>query len=386
MKPVFRCSSLDRMLGCHASVTLESKVCAVTEDVFGGAETGHAVQWAGSWCHHQAAARLRDEFGAVGTPDPLTIPSHFKPSGFDEWVVDWYVTRVTKIVPSDWAMFIEREAVMEFPRFILTGHIDFSAISTDGLQGVIDDLKRGYEVVDAADSNWQLAGYCALLSLQIPTLEKLLLRIHQPAAPERTTEACVTNIPAVIASLERAINAMLDDPYTTNTGKPCKNCKAPEICPTFRKDIKLMRETLSKEFIDSIPSISSTADLAELAYHCKKLEYPAKRMVESFKSRVEQEGGEVEFGNGQFAKIIEEEGNREITDVQFAHGEVAAKCGAQAAWGTLKLSVGGVEEALAETGMQKSSKKKDVETVKTWVDANLGGVITRKKQKTLTFV
>lgn len=408
-----RCSSLDRLFTCHGSRVLEELVKAATCDPFGDGDGGHEIQWAGSWCHHHAAVRLRDEYGAVGIPDPLTIPSTFKPSSYDEWVVDWYVRVTTTTIPSDWAMFIEREVKRVFPlrrpfQFIdhkngslvsvdsieLTGHIDLSAISPDRKQAVIDDLKRGYDIVDAAEFNWQVAGYAALLVSEVPSLEKILLRIRQPAAPDRTTEAAIQNAQGVVALIEEQLNALVEDPYTFVTGKACKYCPGLliplrngglTVCPTFRKDRSLMRETLTKEFIDALPETASTEDLAEMAYHCKKMEYPSTRVVNALKARLEQIGEPFVLKDGIIAELIEEDGPRKITDPQFAHGELARKVGATAAWGTLTMGVGAAEDALAASGMQRSSKKPEVETAKKWIDTNLGGVIRRDKQKTLTF-
>ena len=388
MKPTFRCSSLDRILSCHGSHAIEAALPKQND-------SGHAVQWAGSWCHHQAARRFKEEFGAVGEPDPLTIPASFVPSSYDEWTVDWYVSRATSIIPSNWAMFIEREIIVEFPRFFLSGHIDLLSIDPTGTKGIVDDLKRGYEVVDHAENNWQLAGYLVLAADAVPTLEELLLHIHQPSAPDRTTEAVVRDVKAVRTMLESRINAMLDDHLTLTTGKACKYCPGAvarisptqfSLCPTLKKDIISMQETLSeKDFISHLANFSNVQDLGDLANHARKLQYPVKRLIDTFKVILEEQGGEVELCGGVVARIVEEEGNREITDPQFAHSQLTAKVGAPAAWGTLSIGMGKIEEALAASGMQKSSKKKEVETVKTWVDANLGGVITRKKQKTLTF-
>lgn len=408
MIPSIRCSSLDRVLGCTGSPTLEALVAHAEKK-----DEGHAVQWAGSWCHHHSARRLRDEFGAVGEPDPLKIPETFVPSSYDEWVVDWYVSRVTRLIPSDWAMFIEREVKRVFPlprpvtmidpqtgepvvvtHFELTGHIDHSAISPCATRAIIDDLKRGFEVVDPADSNWQVAGYCILLKGEVPTLQEALLRIHQPAAPERTTEAPVTNIDAVEIALVRAVNEALEKPYTLTTGKACKYCKAavaklPDgkffICPTLKKDLLTMQETLTKNFIESLANFSELPEFGEVVSHVRKLTYPTKRLVDTFKDALEAQGGEVQLPNGTTAKIVDEPGNREITDVQFAHGELTNQIGENAAWKTLSMAVGVVEDELFASGLPRTSKKPDVMTAKKWIETNLGGVITRKPQKTLIF-
>jgi len=387
-----RASSLDRLLTCHGSRILSAKAEAGVVDVFGdGPADGHAVQWAGSWCHNHAAVRLRDEYGAIGTPDPLTIPAAFKASTYDEWVSDWYVEQVMKIIPSDWALFIEREVVRDFilpvPVFgittvRLTGHLDLTAVSPSGEDAIICDLKRGYDPVDAADSNWQLAGYTALLNGEMPKLKRVLLRILQPTVPDRITEVTVHNPSDVGALIHAELTALIQDPYTFVTGKGCKYCPGLTICPVAIKDILLMKETLTKEFIDALPDTASTQELAELAYHAKKLEYPTKRLIEAFKARLEQVGT-VTLASGVVAEIIEEDGPRKITDPFFAHQLLAEKVGQSAAWGTLKMGVTAAEQSLVDSGMQKNSKKKEVMTASKWVDANLG--ITRTKQKTLAF-
>lgn len=406
MIPKIRCSSLDKILTCTGSPTLEALLGAAIVD-----DGGHAVQWAGSWCHHHSARRLRDEFGAIGEPDPLTIPETFQPSGYDEWVVEWYVNRVTRLVPSNWATFIEREVKRVFPlprpvtmtdpttgqpvlvtHFELTGHIDHSAVSPCRTQAIIDDLKRGYEVVDAAEFNWQVAGYCALLEGEIPTLTKALLRIHQPAAPERTTEAPVTNIKALVSALVNAVNVALEKPYTLTTGKACKYCKAAVarvgdkffVCPTLKKDLLTMQETLTKDMIDSLANFADLQDFGELTSHVRKLQYPSKRLIDTFKAALEAAGGKAELKDGTIAQIIEEEGPRKIADVQTAHEQLSGRVGIHAAWKTLEMSIGSVEEQLVAAGMQKTSKKPGVENAKGWIEQNL--TVTRKPQKTLVFV
>ncbi len=399
-----RCSSLDQLFTCHAARILQDKVNAAADTGLGDGNEGHEVQWAGSWCHHRGAQRLRDEFGAVGSPDPLSIPASFKPSSYDEWVVDWYVSSVTKLIPTDYALFIEREMKRVFPlrtpvtfmnyvtgqlethtHIELTGHLDVSAVSPDLKRGVIIDLKRGYDPVDKAEINWQLAGYAVLFQQAVPTLESILLQIKQPAAPERTTEASVSNIADLAALIEAELNAMVEDAYTFSSGKPCKYCDALLVCPTARKSIKLMRETLTKELFDAIPSTVSTDELGELTLSAKKLEYPITRIIKAFKERLEQVGGECTLADGTVAKIIEEDGNRRIDDVRYAFGRLSSKVGENAAWTTMKMSLGDTEEALVGGGMQRSSKKKDVDTAKSWIDNELGGVISRPKQKTLSF-
>lgn len=377
MKPSFRSSSLDRVIECPGSVTLEDKVRKAGR---APKNKGHETQWAGTWCHWKAATRLIEEFGAVGLVETPVLPADWKPSGYDEWVVEWYLHRVLEMTPRDYALFVEQEVAVEFARWRSTGHIDVYALSPDRKIAVIHDLKRGFAKVDDAVENWQLANYGVQLKAGIPLLEKSILMIHQPAAPDRTTEATVTNLDALTAAVEEAGNKALDNPYSLSTGKQCNYCDALEICPAPRAEIKRMKLQLTKESVEALKAFATDEELAEVVSHGRKITYPIQKLTEALKERLSVKIGDpVEFEGGGVT-AVDAFGDREITDADYAYRRLSTEVGAVHAIKAFTPSLGKIEEILhKEAGLQKTSKKPDVPTCQSWIKDNLGGVIKRPK-------
>lgn len=377
MKPSFRSSSLDRVFECPGSVTLEAKVHAAGK---APKKEGHAVQWAGTWCHWKAATRLIEEFGAVGVVETPDLPADWKPSGYDEWVVEWYLHRVLEMTPRDYALFVEQEVAVEFGRWKSTGHIDVYALSPDRKIAVINDLKRGFAKVDDAVDNWQLANYGVQLKACIPLLETVILRIHQPAAPDRTTEATVTNLDALTAAIAAKGNETLDNPYSLSTGKQCNYCDAYEICPALRAEIKRMKMQLTKEAVEALNAFATDEELAEVVSHGRKVAYPIQKFTEALKERLATRLGQpVDFAGGGVT-AVDAFGDRTITDNDYAYRVLSEKVGSVHAIKAFTPSLGKIEEVLhKEAKLQKTSKKPDVPTCQSWIKENLGGVITREK-------
>ena len=382
--PRFRASSADRVLTCHGSIGLVSKVEGSTIDL--GENDGHEITWAGSWCHYQAALRLIQEYGAVGVLDPLRIPSHWAPSGYDEWVVDFYVKGVLAVTPPTWALVVEEEFEAEFSRFILTGHIDCFTISPDFTIACINDLKRGFGTVDKADVNWQLACYAVLLKLKFPALQKILLRIHQPSEPDRVSEFVADNLDQVVAFIEQCFNAALDDPYTLETSKACLYCAALLVCPAFRKELEEMKITLAKEEFEKISPVIDIKSLAQTVAIGRKIKSPLEKLETALLARLEQQKGiPVEFEGGSVV-ANDGVGNREITDREFAFTTLAGTVGQTHAIQAFKPSFEAITEVLhKQANLPKSSKDKEKLTCASWIDRNLGGVIKREKKVSLTW-
>ena len=321
-----------------------------------------------------------EEYGAVGQPDKVRAPSDWKPSGYDEYVAQWYVSRVLAVTPSHYALVVEAAFAHEFPRFKLTGHQDCYAIAPDQTIAIINDLKRGFGLVDHAEENVQLMCYTALLKLAFPPLEKVLLRIHQPAAPDKTTEFVAEKLDTLVAYVDAAFNETLDDPYTLNTGKWCNYCPALLVCPAARKEIFDMQLKLTKEEYDRIQGVATTEELAALVARARKITYPIERLTETLKARLAARAGEVIRFDGGSVFAAEGLGNRQISDRDFAFRKLSDRIGAVNAIKAFKPSLTEIEAQLAEhTGMKKTSKKEGVQTCATWVNENLGAVITREK-------
>gem|GEM_PF-6482870 len=339
---------------------------------------GHAAQWAGSWCHYEGARRLVEEFGAVGLVEKPELPENFKPSGYDEWVVEWYIARVLEMTPRDYALFVEQEVSIEFDRWKSTGHIDVYALSPDRKIAVVNDLKRGFAKVDAADENWQIANYAVQLKACIPLLETVILRIHQPAAPDRTTESTVTDLESLTSIIERRGNASLDNPYTLITGKQCHYCDACLYCPALHAEIKKMKLILTKEGIEALNAFGSDEELASVVASGRKISFPIVRLTEALTARLAKKIGEtIEFEGGGVV-ALDAFGDRQITDPDYAYRQLSIRVGSLHAISAFKPSLTKIEEVLhKQAGLQKTSKKLDVATCQSWIKENLGGVIVR---------
>jgi hypothetical protein len=311
------------------------------------------------------------------------LPAGWKPSGYDEWVVDWYVSRVLELTPRDHAIFVERAIEIPFERWTLTGHIDAFTLSPDRKVAVINDLKRGFAAVDRAESNWQLACYGVLLKWLLPDVETVMLRIHQPAAPDKTTEVVVSNLDSLTVAVREAGNAALDDAYSLTTGEQCRYCTAALICPALRKEI--MELKLTKEDVERLSAVPKVEELAEVVAVGRRLDYPIKRLTEALRERLAQSlGAPVALADGSTVKAVEEEGNREITDRDYAYRTLAKATSPVVAIQAFKPSLTGIEEVLhTHAGLKRTSKKPDVPTCQSWIKDNLGGVITRPKQVAL---
>lgn len=378
-----RSSSADRAFSCHGSLTLSAKVEESSAGL--GGEEGHAVTHAGTWCHAEAARRLITEFGAVGVaPDP-TLPEGWTPSGYDEWVVEWYISRVLELTPRDHLLYVEWAIELPFPEWKLTGHIDAFTVSPDRSVAVINDLKRGFATVDQAESNWQLACYGVLLKFLIPELEKVVLRIHQPAAPDRTTEAVVDHLDSLTLAVREAGDAALNDPYTLATGKHCAYCPAALICPALRKEI--MELKLSKEEVERLSAVPDVKELAEVVAVGRRVAYPIKRLTDALKERLAQSPGlTITTSDGATVRCEEAEGDRQITDRDYTFRALSSIVPPAIAIQAFKPSLASIEEILhTHAGLKKTSKKPDVPTCQSWVKENLGGVIVRPKEQSLVW-
>ncbi|MCW5548612.1 MAG: DUF2800 domain-containing protein [Opitutaceae bacterium] len=384
MKPVIRCSSLDRLLSCPGSFTLEA-LESDRLDIFAG-PSGNEMTWRGNWCHHQAALRLVKQHGAIPPPNglpPPVLPKLWQPSPWDERTVSWYLSHLLTKIPDDHAIYVERHATLEFERFILSGHIDEYDINPEGTVFNLNDLKTGVSIVDIADENWQLLGYIVLLKSLHPRLKSGTARIFQPMADDPITEGEVHDIDAVVGYLEEKINTALDNLHTLQTGyKQCRLCPAALYCPAIKEEIAAMKLTLTPETIASIKTDLPTPELAKLATAARTLKGPIDKIMESFKERVTAEGS-VTLEDGTVAQIVDTPGDRVIANTQVAFEFAKNKVGEDAAWRSTKISLTKLEDELVETGMKRTSKKS--ESAQSWIRDNLGHLITRPTQKTLRF-
>lgn len=313
MRPTIRASELDRTLACNGSIVISELVDKRQGDE--GAE--------GSALHSWSAFRLMDEFKASGEFDNDDANRSYRQFKHSEWIANFYVRHVTETVPAEWSLEVEAAMAYEFPRFILSGHIDCVAISPDATEAIGFDLKTGRVPVDIAESNEQIFGYACLLKRAYPTLKKVTFWIVQPRNDEdegypRKSFATLEGerLENALPTLETRINAALDNQDELSTGPQCKFCVGCS-CPAIREEQKLMKMKLTKEAIEGISRTPSDALLGDFVATGRLLAKPLEDATELLHARLDQTDAIV-AGNGTTItrKIVK--GGYEITQpVEF---------------------------------------------------------------------
>jgi hypothetical protein len=297
MIPQIRCSSLDRVLSCSGSLTVNAIV--EPRDGDDGVQ-GTALHWGAHW-------RIKAEMGASGDIGP-------KPPGDyprDQWISDFYVRHVMESTPASYSLECEAALAYFFepeePRlitqvmwedgrpvlrqvpyngFTLSGHIDCLALSPDCTHAIGWDLKTGYDPVDCADSNWQILGYCVLLKRAYPELKSVTFYIVQPRNDEdgdsinephpRVSMVTITDLDAAVTTLASRIAEAISKPLELNTTiKGCKFCVGCS-CLAIRAKQKLMRLTMTEESLAQLKAQPDDATLAEFIIGAKELAKPTE--------------------------------------------------------------------------------------------------------------
>ena len=292
MIPTIRSSSLDRVLSCSGSLTVNAIVAPREGD--DGDE--------GTWCHWISAQRIKAELGAIGDIGPQPRG----PFPHSTWISDYYVRHIMESTPASYSLECEAALAYEFtptePRevtvvswvngkpvlsrrplagFILSGHIDCLALSPDATHAIGWDLKTGYDSVDCADSNWQILGYCVLLKRAYPTLREVTFYIVQPRndeddGNERVSVVTITDLDAAVTTLAAKIADAISRPLELNTTiKGCRFCVGCS-CPAIRAKQKLMRMTMTEESLASLKAQPDDATLAEFVIGAKELAKPTE--------------------------------------------------------------------------------------------------------------
>lgn len=285
MTPTIRCSSLDRTLSCPGSVTL----CARVRNR-GGKEAaeGTAIHW-------DSANRLCLELGAVA-PDGLGPQPNMVLAKNSMWISDFYVRLVRETVPSDWSIQVETGIAYQFEKFALSCHPDALALSPDITEAIIFDLKAGYDPVDVAEQNWQLAGNAVLVKRAYPTVRKVTVYLCQPRNDEdegfpRVSSAEVTDIDALTAEVESRVNAAIEDPMTAEASrKACAWCAAATQCTATKQKRDEMKIKLTQEAVLAVKEMPDDATLADWIIASKILARPLKDATELAKDRIAEVG------------------------------------------------------------------------------------------------
>lgn len=293
MISTIRASSLDRVLACPGSLTVNAVVKPREGD--DGDE--------GTWCHWISAQRIKTEMGAIG--DIGAQPRG--PFPHSTWISDYYVRHVMEVTPADYSLECEAALAYEFaaegkPRqitvidwdegrpvqgkrpyagFVLSGHIDCLALSPDATNAIGWDLKTGYDPVDCADSNWQILGYCVLLKRAYPGLQSVTFYIVQPRNDEdegyeRISVVTIDRLSAAVASLTAKIADAISRPLELNTTiKGCKFCVGCS-CPAIRAEQEKMKLTMTEEALAGLKAEPDDETLAEFAIGAKLLAKPTE--------------------------------------------------------------------------------------------------------------
>lgn len=316
MTPRVRCSSLQQLLACPASLQLRALV---------GEGKDSAASLLGSWCHYEGARRLVEHHGAVAAEGALVPVALQNPPRFALWMVDFWLQTVLTYCDVYMALEVEAELSHDFPAFTLTGHVDCVGFKVeDGapVEATGLDLKTGTEIVDEAEQNAQVLGYMVLLKLTYPTLRKVTFAICQPRnnpdeGQERITWATLEGeaLDRAVSYLEREILRSLDNPDQLNSDgwKQCRYCPAADQCPAIAADLEEMKMTLTPEHVANISTEPSLRRLLDIEFARKKLTPVFDRAKDALKARVKAEGGSV-IEDGVRIYIEERNSGRKITD------------------------------------------------------------------------
>lgn len=251
----------------------------------------------GTALHWLAHAKLRQDMGAFGDIGPSpTIP---KSISFSAWIADYYIGFIREMVPADWSLECELPLSYEFERFILSGHVDDCAMSPDGTEAIIFDLKTGRDPVDPADNNEQLFGYACLLMRAYPDLRKITAYIVQPLNDEdegykRISDPMILEgdmLARAIPVLESRVNAALDNAMEVDDGpKQCLWCPAAMQCPAVITRRELMKLKLTDEALAAIKSTPDDAVLGSWVVSQRILNRPMDDAKELAVERIATQG------------------------------------------------------------------------------------------------
>lgn len=265
MKPVIRCSQLDQLLNCGASRVLRPLVKPRTG--FEGYE--------GTFAHWMTAMRLIRELGATPPDGGLgnaNVPADYKFPKASEWLVRFFFNLLKySIDPAD-ALMVETPLAYEFERFILSGHIDATAINCEATRSHGFDWKCVHKPVAPASHNVQGLGYIVLKKLAWPTLQQVQFTFAQPRVSEEDGDQRVSTVQVegavldrCVTALEEQVNEALDKSDELNSGMTqCAWCDVGIQCPAIQAELENMKIKLTPEMLAKIRREADDATLGEI--------------------------------------------------------------------------------------------------------------------------
>lgn len=278
---------MDRALSCPGSLTLTRLV-----DERDGDE-GHE----GVAIHHAIATRAIRELGATppegGLPPP-DVPKGYKIPAHSLWIVDWAIRHIQEVIPADWSLMVEVEMEFEFGRWVNQGHADVIGISPCQTKAKQIDWKAVHNPVDPADNNEQVCSYLSLAKLSWPSLTEAEGQICQPRVSEedgveRVSRVTVTDLDAMIASMDRRVCAALDNAMCLKTGKQCTYCIGCS-CPAIQAEQEYMDLMLTPEILAKIKRTPDDALLGDFVIIGRRLAKPVSDATDILHERLGKTG------------------------------------------------------------------------------------------------
>lgn len=312
MKPIIRCSELDRILSCPGSRTLNAIVAQRQGDE--GQE--------GTNLHARIAWMLVNVLGA-SQPEGGLKPNDgmlIKIPKYSEWIVDYCFRFVRDNYANDWAMEVELPLAYDMGRWILSGHQDVHAVNRDATACRGSDWKTGYKAVTPAEANEQVLGYLCLNKLAYPNLNYAAFDVIQPRLDDEefprvsTVELDGAQLDRCLSSLNDRVNAALDNPMQLETGmNQCAWCSAAVSCPAIISEIEHMKATLTPEFLAKLQKEPNDAALGDLVIAAKTIARPIDDAMDLIKERLEKNKA-VLAGSGVTITAKESNGAFKILD------------------------------------------------------------------------
>lgn len=280
---------MDQVLSCPGSLTLTRLV-----DERDGDE-GHE----GTLLHWIIATRAILELGATppegGLPPPQ-VPPGYKIPTHSLWIVDWAIRHIQEVIPADWSLMVEVEMEFEFGRWVNRGHADVIGISPCQTKARGCDWKSGRIPVEPAENNEQVGSYLSLIKLSWPTVTEAEFDIAQPRVSEedgiqRISTVKVTDLDALVASMDARVCAALDNSNEVNSGRTqCKWCPVGCQCPALQLEQEIMKIILTPDMLAKIKREPDDAQLGDWVISARTLARPTEDANELLHERIDKTG------------------------------------------------------------------------------------------------
>ena len=373
-----RCSSLDRLLLCPGSRTLEDRV--EKRDSGEGDE--------GTYVHAEIQHALIRDFGATNSGPIFFYTGKKYP--VSAWLVGFCVREVAEKLPDDWSLEVEAPLAYSFDKFTLSGHIDALALSPDCTEAIAWDWKTVYNAVDVAECNEQACGYIALLKRAYPSLRKVAFYIVQPRVDEemgfqRVSSVTVETTEAFMNNFERRIERALAHSMALSTGpKQCRFCPAKLQCPALAADAEFMKMIMTEEQLTAIKATPDDKTLAGWVLTSKTLEAAMDEAKEIAKERIASKGF-ITAEDGTNISVKETAGAYEVVNPADFQRALLTMIPVEELANVTKPSMGKIKDKIAEVMDIPKTGKKAAITAEGLFDAKLRMHCQQGTRKVLQF-